>query len=255
MAQLHFSDEILMAFADGELDEQVAAMVEQAMASDLAVAKRVAEFLRSRHLIRSAFPSETASDVPPELQAAVQAQIDRFERHATQQTSPGEREAPQSAPSAGRQHLGMALAASLAAFAIATGGYLAGRQGLLPSSSDPIANLAAPDVSRTLSESPSGQDKDLPFGRMRVISTFRMANGSVCREFKLQMPHGTSHAVACRGREWVITFAIASAATNELYVPSGGADLMASYLQNAGAGEPLLGSAEMKALSEARRQR
>lgn len=255
MAQLHFSDEILMAFADGELDEQVAAMVEQAMASDLAVARRVAEFLRSRHLIRSAFPSETASDVPPELRAAVQAQIDRFERHAAQQTSLAGRQASQGAPSAGRWHFGTALAAGLAALAIATGGYLAGRQGLQPSSSGPIANLAAPEVSRTLSESPSGQDQDLPFGRMRVISTFRMANGSLCREFKLQMSSGTSDAVACRDRDWVITFAIASAATSEVYVPSGGADLLSSYLQNAGAGEPLLGSAEMKALSEARRQR
>lgn len=255
MAQVHFSDEILMAFADGELDEQVAATVEQAMASDLAVARRVAEFLRSRHLIRSAFPTETASDVPPELRAAIQAQIDRFERHAAQQTSPGGRQASQSVPSAGRWHLGTALAASLAAFAIATGGYLAGRQGLPRSSSDPIANLATPDVSRILSESPSGQDKDLPFGRMRVISTFRMANGSLCREFKLQVPSGTSNAVACRDRAWVITFAIASAATDELYVPSDGADLIATYLQNAGAGEPILGSAEMKALSEARHQR
>ncbi|WP_150117437.1 anti-sigma factor family protein [Microvirga vignae] len=255
MAQLHFSDEILMAFADGELDEPVAATVEQAMASDLAVAKRVAEFLRSRHLIRSAFPSETASDVPPELRAAVQAQVDRFERHATQPTSSGGGQASQSVPSSGRWRLGMALAASLAALAIATGGYLAGRQGLQPSSSGPIANLTAPEVNRTLSESPSGQDQDLPFGRMRVISTFRMANGPLCREFQLQMPSGTSNAVACRDHDWVITFATASAPTNDPYVPSGGADLMASYLQNAGAGEPLLGSAEMKALSEAQPQR
>lgn len=254
MAQLHLSDEILMAFADGELDEPVAATVEDAMAHDPAIAKRVAEFLRSRRIARSAFPEGTAPDVPSELRAAVQAQIDRFEGSARPDITPRFRPT-RSAPPPGRRPLVMALAASVAALAIAAAGYLAGRQELSPSlqAVGPITRLADPEVDRVLSESRSGQEQDLSFGRMRVISTFRTANGSLCREFKLQAPSGSSDAVACRNGGWTITFALASAGTSSGYVPSGGADLMATYLQETGAGEPLLDEAEAQALGEFRR--
>jgi len=257
MAHVHFSDEILMAFADGELGEPMAAAVEQAMARDPAIAGRIAEFMRSRRLIRSAFPEETASDVPPELRAAVQAQVDQFEGHNRQQPPSGHPslQTPRSAPFAGRSRSGMALAASVAALAVAAAGYLAGRQGLSSSPSDPIVHLADPEVRHVLSGSLSGQERDLSFGRMRVISTFRMASGKLCREFKLQVRSVTSDAVACHDGDWTIAFAIASAESNTAYVPSGGSDLMASYLENSGAGEPLADDAEVQALNEARRRK
>ena len=74
MSHLHLSDEILMAFADGELDEPVAKAVEQAMLSDPDITKRIVGFLRSRSLARSALFREPVG-VPPELYAAVQARI------------------------------------------------------------------------------------------------------------------------------------------------------------------------------------
>jgi hypothetical protein len=255
MAQLHFSDEILMAFADGELDEHVAASVEQAMTQDPIIARRVAEFLRSRRLIRSAFPEETASDVPPELRAAVQAHIERFEGQSSDQPKSTKRPASWRLAIAGWQRFGMAMAASLAALAVATGGFLLGRQDMRPASSGSIAYLGTSEVKRVLGERPSGQEQELSFGRMRVISTFRMADGSLCREFKLQTNSGTSDAVACRDRDWTITFALASPAASAAYVPSDGTDLMANYLQNSGAGEPLVNGAEIQALEEASLQR
>ncbi len=253
MGQLHFSDETLMAFADGELDEKVVAKVEEAMASDALIAKRIAEFLRSRRLIRSAFPEETASAVSPELRAAVQAQIDRFEKPTDRQILP-EVQTVRSIPAAGKWRPRMALAASIAVLAVATSGYLVGRQGFQSPPPYSISQLP-PEVSHMLSESLSGQEQDLSFGRIRVISTFRMADGSLCREFKLQASSGTSEAVACRDHDWMITFALTTTATNATYVPSGGEDLMAGYLQNVGAGEPLLGNSEIEALNKIRCQR
>ncbi len=248
MAQLHFSDEILMAFADGELEEPVATTVEQAMANDPAIARRVADFLRSRRLARSAFPAEATADVPEALRAAVQARIDGFEPPAHQE-KPNRSPAKVRIAFAGRPPLAMALAASVAGLAIATVGYLVGRQHPLSfQKPGPIALLEDAQIARILSDSPSGQEQDLPFGRVRVISTFRVANGALCREFKLQAPSGTSDAVACRDRGWRITFAMAEATAPGAYVPSGGGDLMESYLQNAGAGEPLLDAAELEAL-------
>jgi cytochrome P450 len=253
MAQVHLSDEILMAFADGELEESGAAMVEKAMASDPVIAKRVAEFLRSRRLVRSAFPDETITDVSPELRAAVQVQIDRLEP-PSRQKAPLRFQTKISAPFAGKWPLGMALAAGVAGLAVATAGYLLGHQNsLLSQASGSVEILADPQVGRILEEARSGEEQDLPFGRIRVVSTFRVANGALCREFKLQAPSGAWAAVACRNGNWRVTFAVAEAANAGAYVPSGGGDLMEIYLQNAGAGEPLQDAAEIEALSKTER--
>ena len=50
-----------------------------------------------------------------------------------------------------------------------------------------------------------------------------------------------------------MTFALAGAATDAGYVPSGADDPMAAYLQAVGAGEPLVDDAEAKALREVAR--
>lgn len=248
MAQLHFSDEILMAFADGELEEAIAASVEHAMTADPAIAVRVAEFLRSRRLARSVFSIGTAS-VPPHLLAAVQTQIERFEA-APERTPSTAPEPVRPAPYAWNRNIRMALAASLAGLAIATTGYLVGRHVPQTPPHGPIAYLSAPEVSRALDESRSGQERDLAFGKIRVISTFRVADGSLCREFKLRTPQGGSDAVACRSTGWQVTLALASSENEGVYVPSDGGDLIADYLKSSGAGEPLLGEAEIQALSE-----
>jgi hypothetical protein len=251
MSQLHLSDEILMAFADGELEDPVEATVEQAMLRDPAVTKRVVDFLRTRRLVRAASLKEVTPDVPAELRAAVLAQIDRSESRGA---APGLSEQGLLPGRVKWRVVAVAMAASLATIAIATTGYLVGRQGLLAQqATGPIAHLGDPQISHLLSESVSGQEQTLPAGRLRVISTYRMADGSLCREFKLQVRSGTADAVACRRDGWIVTFALASATTNSAYVPSDGADLMTAYLQNAGAGQPLVDADELKALGEDRR--
>jgi hypothetical protein len=145
----------------------------------------------------------------------------------------------------------MALAASLASFAVALG-YFVGRQASEGAGSL-IAQLDDPLVRRELSLTESGREVQLPVGRLRVISTYRLANGSLCREFKLQSASGSADAVACRTDDWNLTFALAGPAGNTDYAPSSGSDPMATYLQAAGAGEPLVDEAEAKALAEAMR--
>lgn len=249
MAPVHFSDEILMAFADAELEGQVAASVEQTMARDPIIASRVVGFLRSRRMARSALHEEAETEIPPELRAAVLAQVEHFERQGQQRGS-SDISLPKRITFAGRWRLGLAMAASIATLTVGTLGYLVGRRSLSPFAIGPIASLSTPEVSRALNEGASGQDQTLPFGRMRVISTFRMADGSLCREFKLHVSSGASDTVACHFNGWQVTFAVVSTATNQAYIPSDGSDLMASYLQSAGAGEPLLDTAELQALRE-----
>jgi hypothetical protein len=253
MAQVHFSDEILMAFADGELDESVAASVEMAMKKDPAIAQRIAGFMRSRRIVRSAFQEENLPDVPPELRAAVLSHIEHFEA-ASKCTDPPEVPAARKRPFGDRRRMGFAMAASIAVLAFTSLAYFVGRSEKPSPFLGPVALLSSVEVASALSEIPSGQDRDLSLGRIRVISTFRVANGSLCRELKLQAPSGASDAVACHDNGWKIRFAVESTSPGNAYVPSDGADLMESYLQHADAGEPLINTAEAQALDDLRKR-
>jgi hypothetical protein len=254
MAQVHFSDETLMAFADGELDETVAGSVEHAMKEDPAIAQRIAGFMRSRRIVRSAFHEKALPDVPPALRAAVLSQVEHFESASQVQAVPHE-PIVRKLPVGGRWRMALAMAASIAIIAFTTFGYLAGRHGGGTSSPSPVAHLSDPEVSRVLSETPSGQDQNLSFGRVRVVSTFQQANGSLCREFNLHTSSGSADAVACNDNGWRVAFAVASPSPDNVYVPSDGTDLMESYLRRTDAGEPLSKAAEMKALGKLRESR
>jgi len=258
MSQLHLSDEILMAFADGELDEPVAAAVAKAMAEDPGLARRVVDFQQSRRLTRSAFSSTLAPDVPPALYAAVSAQVKAFEAgNAADDTVTEFRLRTPPAARSGRTYpsfMKMALAASVAALAVAAG-YFAGQRETL-GSNGLVAQLESPSVRHALSTVASGQDVELPTGRLRVISSYRLANGSLCREFKFQASSGAAgaaDAIACRRGEWTVDFAAAKPVGSADYTPSDGADPVSAYLQSVNAGDPLVDAAEALALAEAAR--
>jgi hypothetical protein len=244
MSELHLTDEILMAFADGELEEPVAAAVAKVMAQDPAVARKIVEFQQSRRLTRSVFASNLAPDVPPELRAAISAQIDAYEAASNVGGRPHSVETKILRPRRAYS-MKMALAASFAAVAVATG-YFAGRQS--QPEAGRLADLENPLVFRELSRLESGREAELPVGRLRVISTYKLQNGSICREFRLQSTSTAADAVACRADEWNVTFALAKPAKSAEYVPSSGGDLVDAYLGNLGAGNPLDGEAEAKAL-------
>jgi hypothetical protein len=249
MSELHLTDEILMAFADGELDEPVAAAVARVMAQDPAVARKIVEFQQSRRLTRSVFASNLAPDVPSELRAVIAAQIEAYETARAAGKRPEPAEAKRIWPSR-LYPMKMALAASLAAVAVASG-YFIGHQS--QPEAGRLAHLEDPLVLRELSRLESGREVSLPAGRLRVVSTYRLPNESLCREFRLQSTSTTAGAVACRTDEWKVTFALAEPAKSAEYVPSSGGDLVDAYLGNLGAGIPLDSEAEAKALAEAGR--
>lgn len=67
---MKFSDEILMAYADGELDEPTRAAVEAAQASDPELARRIAQHRALRARLRSAFDPVLAEPLPEQLLAS-----------------------------------------------------------------------------------------------------------------------------------------------------------------------------------------
>jgi hypothetical protein len=249
MSELHLTDEILMAFADGELDEPVAAAVARVMAQDPAVARKIVEFQQSRRLTRSVFASNLIPDVPSELRANISAQIEAYEMASAAGSRPEPAEIKRIWPS--RLHpMKMALAASLAAVAVASG-YFIGRQS--QPEAGRLAHLEDPAVLKELSRLESGREVELLVGRLRVVSTYRLPNESLCREFRLQSTSTAAGAVACRTDEWKVTLALAEPAKGAEYVPSSGGDLVDSYLGSLGAGNPLEAEAETRALAEFRR--
>jgi hypothetical protein len=249
MSELHLTDEILMAFADGELDEPVAAAVARVMAQDPAVARKIVEFQQSRRLTRSVFASNLAPDVPTELRAAVSAQIEAYEAASKVGERPDLVETKRLWPRR-TYPMKVALAASFAAVAVASG-YFMGLQS--QPEAGRLAHLEDPLVLRELSRLESGREAELSVGRLRAISTYRLPNNSLCREFRLQSASTATGAVACRTNEWNVTFAVAEPAKGAEYVPSSGGGLMDTYLGDLGAGKPLDGEAEAKALAEATR--
>ncbi|HVS78069.1 MAG TPA: hypothetical protein VHE11_14115 [Steroidobacteraceae bacterium] len=62
-----FSDEVLMAYADDELDESTRTAVEAAMAADPEIARRIARHRALRERLRSAFDPVLDEPVPPKL--------------------------------------------------------------------------------------------------------------------------------------------------------------------------------------------
>ena len=67
---MSFTDETLMAYADGELEEPARTEVERAMRSDPALAARVAQHQALRSDVFAAFAPIAEEPVPPALLAA-----------------------------------------------------------------------------------------------------------------------------------------------------------------------------------------
>jgi hypothetical protein len=246
MSELHLTDEILMAFADGELDEPVAAAVARVMAQDHVVAKKIIDFQQSRRLTRSVFASTLSTDVPVELQAAISAQIQAFEAGSSEREKS---KLPEAKSVRFRRSYGftkVALAASLAAVGVAIGYFLGSHARL---EGGEMARLEDPLIRQELSRLETGREVEMGIGRFRVVSTYRLADGSLCREFRLRSASSTANAVACRADEWTVTFALTEPAGGAEYMPSSGGDLMEIYLQHLGAGEPLDRESELKALA------
>lgn len=201
---MSFSDETLMAFADGELDEPTRRAVEQAMHKDPEVAARVAQHRAMRAEVFGAFAPVLDEPVPPRLKEAVrQAKVVQLDAvRAARRDGADQRR--WSWPEWG------AIAATLVV------GVLAGSMGMKGVQGD--AQLAtaigkegelvargklATALSQQLASAPAAD----PHIKMGV--SFVAKDGGYCRSFML----GAAAGLACRnGAEWKIPVLAESAA-------------------------------------------
>lgn len=225
----------LMAYADGELDEAAAAAVERAAANDPRLARRIAEFLRSRRLTRAAIGTAGLPPVPEEMRAAILAGAGPM--------TAGRRPTPI------RRY-----AVALAAAAVLVIGFLVA-DGITSSSSlgDTVALLESDATADLLDTAASGEERTSGDTRLRAVATYRLPSGEVCREIHLFRDVARLDTIECRdGTEWAVRLIVFDPDDTDSYTPASGDDPIDAYLTRVGAGEPLSGEAEMSAIQQSR---
>lgn len=239
------SDEILMAYVDGEVDDETRAAVEAAMKTDADVAQRIARQNALRRELRSAFDGVLDESVPERLTRAARTaptasvtELSRV-RHEKRDRMPRRWSVPQWS----------AMAASLVL------GVFVGQAILRSPASSPIVardgRLVAQD---SLAEALSNQLASDQAGTapVQVGLSFRSKTGEFCRTFVLRGGEGLA-GLACReGEIWQIETAVPNetlATGNDNYQMAG-AKLPLAVLQAVEGridGEPLDASGEVAA--------
>lgn len=219
------TDEMLMAFVDGEADEATAAMIERTLAADAGLAARAERFRASRALMRDAFGDARREPVPEALVEAVL----RADREDAVVAFPPRR----------RLSFVLPLAASLAlVFGVA--GYLAGLAG--SRTGDPLGRAV---LAEALAASGSGESRPVTVGGqeavLRTLAAYRI-EGGLCRSFDLSGPRISLSGVGCdRGGGWTLDLTVARAGGDGLYAPASEAALHSvdAYLDALEASAPL----------------
>ncbi len=258
MSDTEFSDEILMAFADGELDEETMRRVEAALETDDELMARVAMFMETRAAASEALKPVLDEPVPDELVAKVRAMAADAPAAAGDNVVAFRRPADQPAsPNGSPSRFLMAMAASLLVVVGGAGGYLLRGGGLADPGGVPgamqVAGTVGPALSAILDKAASGDEVAVGEGQgtVRLVSAFELGSGQLCREYELAQPGEPGLvSVACRkASTWQTRLAVAKPEGGDGYAPASSLETVDAFLTSIGAGQPLDADAEKKALS------
>ncbi|QYF91750.1 hypothetical protein KY495_13180 [Massilia sp. PAMC28688] len=199
---MSYSDETLMAFADGELDEATRREVEQAMRQDPALAAKVRQHQALRANVFGAYAGTLDEEVPQRLQAAARSsKVVHLNNVRPLRNAP-----PPAAPPADKRSWSWpewgALAATLVMGVIAGGlgtQELGGAQQFASFDAKAGALTAEGRLDEALSQQLASAGTEADFVRLGV--SFVSKEGSYCRSFTLPQTAG----LACRsGNQWRI---------------------------------------------------
>ena len=218
-------DEMLIAYADGELDPLAAKRVERAIAADPALAATVAAHRALRDRLGAAFPLEPG---PDPLEALIRA-------------AP----VPLTPPAARADNRGRWMQAAAMAACVALGVAMGTQLDRGPVSTDAKgALIAAGPLAHALDTQLASAD-----GPTRISVSFRKAGGEYCRVFN----GGALAGIACRQPDgWALERTSAAGPTEMgVYRQAGSTDaaLMASA-QDMAASAPLSPEEERKAIAK-----
>ena len=241
----NFTDEELMAFADGQCDPATAARIRVAAATDPAVGKRVEMFRSGASMLRMAFP--------PKPNAAADAKLEQLIRSAASKPAePASNVVQFPKPAKVRPGFWPQAAAAAVVLVVAlAGNYLLTTPG--PGEKPQLASnpwQVAPDVQRILESLPSGTSGKAGGQEITMIASFKDRQGHICREFESSAgPANRSVALACKAENeaWRMVLQAAIPSATDAFVPAGSSQALEAYLAGAGLGDPL-SAEEEKAL-------
>jgi anti-sigma factor RsiW len=227
-----WTDEMLMAFADGEVAPTEAAAIATAAAADPALAARIDAFRQSRARI-AVLATDTA--VPDALVARIRA----LQAAEAATPAPANSNVIPLTPRPRAPLWQLPLAASVALLAgLAVGAFMP--RGDVPAT--PVALLSAPGLPEALASLPSGQSATLPDGSaLTLISSFETETGDLCREIELAAPDSAILvAVTCRtGGLWDTQLAVLAEGGASGYTPAASLDTLDAWYAATGASAPL----------------
>jgi hypothetical protein len=235
---MRFSDEMLMAYADGELDLVARAEIEAAMARDPEVARAVERHRAMAARVRAAYDGVLAERVPERLAGLVAEPessplADRAARHAVQRIAVGRWRMP----------AWVALAASVA-LGLFVGILVTRAPAALYEEVDGVL-VARGALDATLTSELASTPGN---AGVRIGITFRNRDGDYCRSFHLPREAPVA-GLACRsGENWKLeVLAAAAGAAGELR-PAAAMPLAVMHAVDASIdGEPLDAAAEAAA--------
>lgn len=253
MTQEYFDDEILMSFADGELDDATSSRLETALEQDDELAARLAVFLDSREIVAAELKPLIHEPVPAALMASVRRMADEAQQHdgGPKKSEPlqdnvvsfrSRADRPAAAPP--RRWL-MPAAAAIVAILAGTGGFFAGRgiDGATPSFD--VAVIAGLDRETSGSDVSLGSSGEV----LHLVASFQDGRGDLCREYEVRRPQATTLAVACRqAGTWVSRLTLTTPRADG-YVPASTQETVDAYLSSIQAGSPLSPEQEKVALT------
>jgi len=205
---MNITDEILMAYADGELSREDCHRLEAMLGQDAGLRARLEPFAMTGSSLADVFDQPMREPIPDRLLAVITAGSyrtpaarDRKSRPAEQQTT-GILDAI--AEALFPRGLGFASAFSLAALFAAggTAGYLVGHVGT--PASNGAAVVAAGELKVALETQPSVDDKTAIRSGAAIwpAASFKSSDHGFCREYKIAGSGGNGFGgVACRGAD------------------------------------------------------
>lgn len=236
---MKFSDEMLMAYADGELDLVARAEIEAAMAHDPEVARAVERHRAVAAQIRGAYDGVLVEPVPDRLAALVAQPV-----AAPVVNLPAQRRAWQPTAARARLPVWAAMAASLAVGLFV--GILVARETAAPYAGADGALVARGFLDAALDSQLSSGASDA--SGVRVGLSFRDRDGDYCRTFQLQQETAVAGLACRRGAAWQLQVLATAPAQQGALRPA--AAMPVAVLQAVDAiidGEPLDAAAEAAA--------
>jgi anti-sigma factor RsiW len=247
-----YSDETVMRYVDGELDDTASADIEAALATDAQLAGRVALFAETRRAAQDAMRPALEEPVPPQLRNAIEAMAAKAVagRDAPTSSMPPQKSAGRRLLVPANDWVRVAAAACVAAIFGGIAGYLAGGNPAPTGLS--VADVDRAELAAALLSVPSGGESALAVGgsRFKAIASFRDQNEALCREFEIDLPDRSAvTSVACRkGNDWAVRFAVRADGNDAGYAPASSSETLDAYLTAIGAGQPLTAEEELRAL-------